>query len=203
MITVIGPRDNFGGDYISTVSRSNNWSRGLSPFFLGPVDGYGGKTAKNVENLWQFSKVYPLHLIDGEPNEAYFAWRDWGWDLDRAERYPAGKGAIPAYSYWETLDSKGQWIPQKLSYVEARKAIYIPTYAKAVVKAKAYDTLKSIYAEKDNIVLWDFDGYDHRALGKSYDEVVNDPNKKCGHAFVLAMLLEGYLKVKDNIIIWT
>jgi hypothetical protein len=37
-------------DFINTTSRSGNWSKGLSPFFLGPVDLYGGHTAKNVSD---------------------------------------------------------------------------------------------------------------------------------------------------------
>lgn len=45
------------------------------------------------------------------------------------------------------------------------------------------------------LVLWDFDGYDHQALGISLAEVIEDPRRKMGHAFVLAMLLEGHPQV--------
>jgi hypothetical protein len=41
--------------------------------------------------------------------------------------------------------------------------------------------------------LWDFDGYDYQAFGLTFDQVINDPVRKMGHAFVIAMLLEGYL----------
>ena len=52
---------------VNTTSRSNDWSKGLSPFFLGPVDLYAGLSAKNVENAWQFAKVYPQHVdINGD-----------------------------------------------------------------------------------------------------------------------------------------
>ncbi len=37
---------------INTTSRSSNWSRGLSPFFLGPIYLYDGFVSKNIENAW-------------------------------------------------------------------------------------------------------------------------------------------------------
>jgi hypothetical protein len=42
--------------------------------------------------------------------------------------------------------------------------------------------------------LWDFDGYNHKALNLTYTQVINDSNRKMGHAFVIAMLLDGFLK---------
>jgi hypothetical protein len=48
-------------------------------------------------------------------------------------------------------------------------------------------------AEAGDIVLQDFDAYDHRALGYSWDDVINDPDRKMGHGFVLAMMIEGVL----------
>lgn len=64
MIYVIGYRDKTpeGSLIINTTSRSKNWSRGLSPFFLNPGNLYGEYSAKNVENAWQYSKVYKEHL---------------------------------------------------------------------------------------------------------------------------------------------
>ena len=185
MIHVIGPKDPQREDAISTVSHSTTWSRGLSPFVLGPIPCYDGKIAKNMENAWQFSKVYSLHVdANGEPMDSYFQWRDRGWEDDYAHRYPAGRGARPKFSLWEG---------RKLTYVEARKAIYIPLYARAVVKTDAYTTLKQLYEDETELWLWDFDGYDHRKLGRTYEQVINDPNRKCGHAFVLAMLLTGLI----------
>lgn len=181
MIHVCNPRQKYT-DYINTTSRSTNWSRGLSPFFLGPVSLYGLYVARNVENAWQFAKVYPAHARDGEPTQAYFEWANKGWKNSYAHRYPMGKGAKPLYSYWNG---------QKLSYVEARKRIYAPLYAQAVEKSEAWQQLKDEYEQKGELWLWDFDGYDHRQLGMTYEEVLNHPTKKMGHAFVLAMMLEN------------
>jgi hypothetical protein len=167
---------------INATSRSSTqWSTGLSPFFLGPVPLYGGQIAQNVENGWQYTKVYKEHIDQNlNPTPQYFEWAREGWANHRAVRYPMGKGARPEYSYWDGL---------KLGYIEARKKIYIPLYAYAVAKSQAYQKLKEIYAKQD-VYLRDFDGYNHRKLNMSYEEVINNPKRKMGHAFVLAMLLE-------------
>lgn len=176
MITVIGPRSR-EVDFIDTTSRSRTWSRGLSPFFLGPVKLYGDYTARNVENAWQFSKVYSEH---GEPNADYFAWAEKGWRDTKAHRYPMGRGRKPLYSYWDG---------EKLGYVEARKRIYIPLYASAVEKSAVFRVLLETYLKAETLTLWDYDGYDHRSLGMTLKDVANSAEKKMGHAFVLAMLL--------------
>jgi len=163
----------------------DGWSRGLSPFYLGPVDLYPGAgipQARNVENAWQYAKVYADHLDDqGNPSDGYFEWARDGWRNGRAVRYPMGKGAIPEYSWWDG---------EKLSYIEARKKIYVPLYTRAVLQTQAFQKLKRLHEQQKTIWLWDFDGYDHVELGLTLKEVLNDPTRKMGHAFVLAMILE-------------
>jgi hypothetical protein len=193
MIRICGPRDRApkGATTVNTTSCSPNWSKGLSPFFLGPVKLYGDYVAKNVENGWQFAKVYNCYVDDDtlDPTKQYFEWAATGWGLDRAVRYPMGKGAKPAYSWWDG---------QKLPYIEARKKIYIPLYGGAVQKSDAWQELKKTYAEckasGNDLWLWDFDGYDHVKHGVSLEEAPDRDDRKMGHAFVLAMLLEGILK---------
>ncbi len=188
MIYVIGPYDKApdGALIINTTSRSDNWSRSLSPFFCGPCDLYNGYKSHNVENGWQYSKVYEFYTDDnGDPSEDYFKWAKEGWNNTRAVRYPMGKGIKPLYSWWNG---------EKLSYVEARKKIYVPLYSKAVQQTHAFKRLKEMYeSSEDDIYLWDFDGYNHRYFNIDFDYVINDPTKTMGHAFVIAMLLEGYL----------
>lgn len=134
-----------------------------------------------MENGWQFSKVY-RHYLDknGEPTAGWWNWARSGWAAQRACRYPMGCNARPEYSYWNG---------EHLDYIEARHRIYIPLYAYLVAKTKAFAELQRRYAGGDEIVLWDYDGYDHTALGFSLDDVLADPRRKMGHAFVLAMLL--------------
>ena len=123
-----------GAAVINTTSRSSNWSKGLSPFFLGPVELYNGFVSKNVENAWQFSKLYGYYADeDGNPSDRYFKWAQEGWNDSRAHRYPMGKGVFPLYSWWDG---------EELDYVSARKKIYIPLYSNAVKKTPAFEILK-------------------------------------------------------------
>ena len=186
-VHVVGPNDPIPAEAIlvNTTSRSTTWSRALSPFLLGPVRLYDDHVAQNVENAWQYSKVYPAHADPaGEPTAAYFSWAERGWNSVRAHRYPMGKGARPLFSYWAG---------QKLSYVEARKRIYVPLYAAAVQRTAAFRQLRALHSRGIVLCLWDFDAYAHLALDRTLDQVLHDPSRKMGHAFVLAMLLEGHL----------
>ena len=125
------------GLIINTTSRSKNWSRGLSPFFLGPLKLYDEYKSFNVENGWQYSKVYKIFVgEDGEPTKDYFDWAIKGWNKKWANRYPMGKGAVPEYSYWAG---------EKLGYIKARKKIYIPLYSRAVRYTSAYQKLREEY----------------------------------------------------------
>lgn len=179
---------------VSTVSRADGWSRGLSPFILGPCPLYKGFVAKNVENAWQFSKLYEEHAewrgeiggdMDAVPTKAYWRWARKGWKDTKAHRYPMGKGARPICSVWHSEERRYR----PLGYVQARKAIYGPVYANAVVGTEAWKKLKKLYRVESELILLDFDAYDHKASGKTCTDVLNDPDKKMGHAFVLAMLL--------------
>lgn len=182
-VHVCGPRNKNIKNYISTVSRAHGWNQGLSPFILGPCPLYDIWVSKNMENAWQYAKVYATHAdANGDPTDAYWTWAQYGWNKDRADRYPMGRGAKPLYSWWDG---------QKLGYIEARKKIYAPLYSRAVEPTEAFKTLKEMYDRGDDLWLWDFDGYDHQALGMTFDDVLNCETKKMGHAFVLAMMLEG------------
>ena len=186
-IKVIGPKDKgidtTDGIVVITTSISKNWSRGLSPFFLGPCDLYGGLIAQRVENGWQYSKVYKQHTdSDGNPTADYWKWARAGWADKWAKRYPMGKGSEPEYCLWDD---------QHLGYIDARKKVYVPLYSKAVRQSAAYKQLVSLYQQPDGVLyLWDFDGYDNEKLGMSLIDVLNDPTKIMGHAFILARMLE-------------
>lgn len=170
---------------VITVSKANNWQKGLSPFVLGPCPLYGDLISKNMENAWQFSKVYP-EFVDGDRiKDEYFEWARNGWSDSRAFRYPMGKGRIPSFSYWDG---------ERLGYVAARKKIYIPLYANAVKDTDAFRYLTALYEEcienDRDLYLVDFDAYRHKQLDMTYTDVANCDTKKMGHAFVLAYMLE-------------
>ena len=96
-----------------------------------------------------------------------------------------GKGAIPEFSLW-----KGE----RLDYINARKKIYYPLYSQSVIKTEAYKILYDIYISESEVHLWDFDGYDYR--NTTLLDVINNPKRKMGHAFVLAALLKNNIKPK-------
>ncbi|MBA7667387.1 hypothetical protein ES703_75475 [subsurface metagenome] len=173
----------YGGIEIDTTSNSGKF-RELSPFVLGPINVPGAR-AENFENLWQFSKVYRTHIdLNGEPTPEWFDWRAKGFADKYAHRYPMGKGSIPMYSWWNG---------EHLGYIEARKKIYAPIYAELVRKNNSFATLKQLYLDSAIIVLRDYDAYDHLKLGMTLVDVINNPDKKMGHAFVLSMMLTGVL----------
>lgn len=188
MIRVCGPKDLIPEDafVINTTSMSKDFGKGFSPFFLGPVDLWGGYTSLNVENAWQFSKVYKKHLDNNMyPSMRWFEWAEKGWTTEWAHRYPMGKGEIPQYSYWNG---------EKLNYIESRKRIYCPLYFEALNKDKTPLMLvRNALMNHREVWLWDFDGYDYHKLGMSLEDVLNNPKKKMGHAFVVAMILANDL----------
>lgn len=167
---------------VSTVSHGSGWQRDLSPFVLGPCELYDGLVSRNMENAWQFSKVYKEHLNGktGEPRKSYWAWAKESWADQKAHRYPMGKGRAPIYSYWDG---------EKLGYIDARKRIYGPLYIEAVQQTEGWKQLQKRARDATRLILLDYDAYDHRALGMTLTDVLNNPERKMGHAFLLAMLL--------------
>jgi hypothetical protein len=187
MIYVVNPQFKIPDKAIvvNTTSRSHDLGHGLSPFLIGPCSLYDGHISKNMENAWQFSKVYEYYLEDdGTVGERYIKWAQEGWSDTRAHRYPMGRGAKPLYSYWDG---------HTYGYVDARKKIYIPLYQEAVQKRKAWQELKNLYEFARPIYLIDFDAHNLTPGTFDYWELWNNPNIKVGHAYVLAMMLEGTL----------
>lgn len=159
--------------------------RSLSPFNLGPVNLYDGYWSHNIENAYQFSKIYPQFAFDDKPGPSYFEWAVKGWNTKAATKYPFGPWEHGLYHWW-----KGK----KLSRLEAQNQIFIPLYKEAVLKTESFQILKELYktAEQD-IYLVDYEGFNHRMLDMDWNQVINHPGWPVGQGFVLCMLLEGYL----------
>ncbi len=186
-----------------TSGNKDEVMRGLSPFYLGPVECYDGLKSETFERAWQCAKVYPWTVgPDGKPNACYFAWRDEMWAMkgfgDKMSiRFPVGKKNVGKclYSWWKV---DGEF--KDLKYIPARKAIYIPLYAKAVVKTEAYRRLVELRDSGKNLMLIDFDGYNihHPKYNFTYNDAIHCKWLRMGHGFVLAMLLEGLIRVEDG-----
>lgn len=192
-ITIVGPKESPKhpkGDFpwfINTTSRSNSeFGTRFSPFFLGPVPLYEGAPAGkalNLENAWQFSKVYKKHTDEnGDPSDAWREWARKGFRNSRAFRYPMGKGAKPEYAFWNG---------EKLLYIEARKKIYIPLYKYGIKthRAEEFKKLCELYEKERRLVLWDYDGYNRKRFDMSVQDVIESTEKTMGHAFVIEQLL--------------
>lgn len=185
VISLFEKQSDPNGIYINTTSKSEtDWQLDLSPFHLGPCKLYWNAKSLNMENAWQYSKVYREFDNNGEPKKEYVEWAFNGWNNPRAVRYPMGKGIKPVYSWWAGYS---------MDYVTARKCIYIPLYTESVIKTNGYKKLCDIYNDPCNknktLYLRDYDAYRHKDLNMTLGDVVNNKNKKCGHAFVLAILL--------------
>lgn len=171
---------------MDVTSRSSTWGRHFSPFNLGPVDLYGGYVAKNIENAYQFSKVYAEYsTVEELPAPHYWEWAQKGWENPKPIKYPMGVWNKHLYHWWDG---------KKLTHLEAQNQIFLPLYKTAVMKTPAFEKLKWFYENSaKDIYLIDFEGYDHRFLEKTWDQVVSDPDRPVGQAFALCMILEGYL----------
>lgn len=196
VIKIVGPKEKKkfleqpNVDLIDVTSQASTWTKVFSPFFLGPVKLYGPYGAFNVENAWQYAKVYEDQVDEnGEPTDAYWEWAYKGWGKKRAERYPKGKGSKPEYSLWDG---------EKLGYVEAKRRIYVPMYEQAVYDSGYFESLVELVrdAQREGVTVgfFDFDGFDNEAQKMSFDDVLNSNRHRYGHAMVLARMVEKALK---------
>lgn len=162
-----------------TANSPEVWSREFAPGNLGPVNLWGGYVSSNLENAWQFSKVFVNQMIDNQPSGDWLLWAIRGWQTKEAVRRPRGRsGEIPACFYWDG---------KVFNYQEARKKIYCPSYAKMIIGTEAYRRLRDMYYTESEIYLIDYLGRDGSA---SLIDIINDP-RELSHGFVLIMLLTG------------
>lgn len=180
-----------GVEVVDTTSKADDWRRDLSPFHLGPCYLYGDVgNAEVFENLWQFAKVYKCHVdANGDPTPDYWKWAKLGWADTQPQRYPMGRGAAPEYSLWDG---------NKLGYIDARKVIYGPLYAEVVQQTKGWQHLVHLYNTSKELYLRDWDGWSMKKHKMAtLTDVLNNPRRKMGHAFVLAMLLTNDAALKQ------
>lgn len=191
MIRIISPTDlqslnlKERGKVIDVTVNSKTWGRKLSPSVLGPIGLYQGHRSHNFEDALNFMKVYPEHVgALNLPTEDYWNWACDGWSGELSSIHPFGqKPAL--YSYWDGY---------KYNEIGMRKNVLIPLYSRNVFKNENYSRLEREYHNNDlDIILFDYNGYDHDALGMSLADVINCEERPMSHAFVLKMMLLGML----------
>jgi hypothetical protein len=183
----------------------------LSPFHLQNEKG------QRQENVWQFSKLYrvvkkqtqkewthpeEVHVDEatGEPNEAYWKWREKGMNHNRAVRYPNGFNGRHDCVCAITDDG------QRLDYVAARKAIYCDFYVRHAQEHPSFLALKQRLEDGENLMIVEIDGPDYNLEFEPYTRIskqspglimdeettkmlLNDTRKPFGHGYVIAALL--------------
>ena len=223
---------------LTSRNRDVNFAKQVSPFFVGPVVGTDGATAPNLEVFWQCGKVFPNHDDKNKPTEGYFTYRNKMYSKLPGEipkpvmRHPYREFGYSAddmcyWPYWNK--EKGEY--ELLSYLEGRKKVYVPAYAKLVVDSNAFKLMKSLVDKGEKIALLDFDGfnyYNEEAMKIRYRAYVLKCKKRkepvlltekdftnikdmksaigfadtpVGHAFVVKALLQDDIKVINGEVI--
>lgn len=168
---------------------------------LGPYELYD-KRGRNMENLWQFSKVYQRvppakefrsrydkTVIWEHPEEehvkvdrdtyqilpAYLKWREKGMNAKEAIRYPVGFNARHQCLF-SFAEKDGKIVKEPLKYVEARKKIYAPTYIRLVKEKPQFKELQARLQKGENLLIVEVDGPHEESLDyyKSKYGVEND-----------------------------
>lgn len=144
----------------------------LGPYVMTDENG------RIIENVWQFSKVYPkvpkstqrysrydpriiwdhpaeIHVNDGGTlTEEYWAWRKKGMNCKDAVRYPVGFKCRHTCLYAISEDDPSE----KLDYVQSRKKIYVPLYMKCVQHLPQFIELKRRLQHGENLLIIEVDG---------------------------------------------
>lgn len=202
-----------GYENIPVISLGKKPWKDLSPFFLGPIEKDNEIVSTNVENYWQFHKVWEtvdkqnqkksgwkwakerhVELIDGEYKVLpdYWKWREKGLMFEKAVRRPNGRN-IPLFSLFEG---------ERLDLIESRKRIYIPAYKNLLRKHPTYLLLLNKLRNGEKLIIIDLDGprLDLHPEGRDVDiDKLNEWIGKekyddgryfpYGHGYVVAMSL--------------
>lgn len=185
-----------------------------------------------IENIWQFSKVYervpktvqyrsrydktviwehPAEThIDrkGELTELYWKWREKGMKAEDPIRYPVGydKRSLCKYSI------KSREKKRQLTYITARKEIYVPLYLEAVKGEGQFKDLTNLLESGKNLLIIEVDGPHYESMDyykKTYNIsedfidsqntveiteenmkiLLNDPKHPFGHGYCLGIAL--------------
>lgn len=225
---------------IDLTSRNPNkeFAHQVSPFYLGPVVGPDGMGTHSLEVFWQVGKVFPHHDEGGQPNEEYFTYRKKMYNAAPGQiakpvmRHPYREFGYEAddmvyWPFWS--EEKGEYEP--LSYLAARKRVYVPAYAKLVANTPAFAQLKQLLAQGKKLALLDFDGFNYynpefmkvrwrayllkckkekrpvAVTERDFTEIkdmksaIDFPHTPVGHAFVVKALLQGDLEVVNGEVI--
>lgn len=108
-------------------------------------------------------------------------------EVSRLRRRAGRASAAPAYAWWEG---------QRLGYIEARKRIYVPAYARLARRTPAFAALSAMVAAGENVLIVNLDGPPlgaypdgREASADTMRDAINDPGHPFGHGYVVAAML--------------
>lgn len=202
----------------------------ISPYCLKDEQG------RLHENIWQFAKVYKFvppskqhysrfdrRVIwqhegaccwqDGAPTADYWDWRRRGMACEDAVRYPVGFHARHT-CLGAIAEDKETDRPVLLNYVESRRRIYLPVYARLLKQHPMFRALQARLRKGENLLIVEVDGPHYEFLDyykQEYDVpddfitpdqtteatefnlrvFLNDTANPFGHGFALAATLLG------------
>jgi hypothetical protein len=163
--------------------------------------------------IWEWPEQEHARYVNGQLQilPAYLQWRQAGMAVQKPIRYPVGRKARSECIGALGENPDGSLNPQILSYIEARKKIYVPLYSEAVVKQPQFKELQQRVAAGQNLLIIEVDAAHQESLpyyiqkyGVRADFIVNecilaepvgleillnDPTHNFGHGFVLSALL--------------
>jgi len=210
-----------------SMNKINNRSaRVLSPLYLGPVVDSDGDKALRFENYWQYLKVYPQlghwDQINKKPTDKWIMWKQHGFLLLKGKkgiRTPPEVSALKR-KYNEACNATyknkaekdkaindAKWVPighwfngKLLGYIEARKQIYVPTYAKLIKKKQVIKDMKKMITKGDKLMILDLDGPPRKSYptgllmtDDNWETMINDEKYPFGHGYVVAALVAGLM----------
>lgn len=180
---------------------ASNLGGDLSPYLLADDQG------RFLENLWQFSKVYPsvtaqrqiksrFHPKDiiwehpaqthvttsGSLTPEYWDWRSKGMSASYAVRYPNGYKGRSKVLYSLPLNTDPNNL-KTLTYIEARKDIYCRLYIELTKDHPTMKKLKQLLAKGTSICIIEVDGpdpevYKGTVIEKHFAEQALEINKE-------------------------
>lgn len=209
---------------------------------LSPYDLWDEK-GRSMENIYQFAKIYEkvpaskqrysrfdqkviwewpeqTHAVVTNPETGawtitpeYLQWRQAGMNAKEAIRYPVGHNhrhsCIGAFA--ENLD--GTINPRLLNYIESRKRIYVPLYARLVQQKDRFDKLRQELVSGTNLNIIEVDGphqeslpyyqqtygapdnwIEHNSIEctkQNMEIMLNDPKHPFGHGHCLGLAIQG------------
>lgn len=162
---------------VVVLTRGTNRWGGLGPYEL------RDETGAIMENVWQFSKIYPAvdksyqrksrfenvvvwdhpaerHMIDAKlpptPDNLtpeYWNWRRLGFAAPYAVRYPPGFGKMDRCA-GALIDSS----TEPVGYIPARKLLYVPLYTRLAKRHVLFRELQAMLSAGKRILIAEVDG---------------------------------------------